>query len=82
MMTNNPPIDLDKLDALLETLTPHKGRIIWTAKGIGDRVGLSETYVRKYLVHIEGNPVRRTATNRLYAFEAELVEFWQRRRAA
>lgn len=74
------PEVLDRLFAALEP--PKRDRMIWSAHAIGRRIGRSESWVRKHLVHVEGNPIRRTSTNRLYAFEEELLDFWRRRRIA
>lgn len=54
-------------------LGPTDGRIIWGAKKIAERVGRSETWVRKVLANEPGTPIRKTSTGQLYSDEAALL---------
>ena len=53
-------------------------RILWTASGIGRRVGCSGDFVRNVLAAEPGSPVKRIGS-RLYAFEGDLLA-WLRGR--
>ena len=61
-----------------EALASRPGeRVIWTASGIGRRIGRSPDYVRKTLAYLPGSPVKRI--NKSYvAIESDLLAFIRR----
>jgi hypothetical protein len=64
-----------RFDAVLSKKTTSP--LIWSAKSIGERIGRSESWVRKNLAGADGSPVR-VYEGRLYAYESELLEFFGR----
>ncbi|MEJ6783762.1 hypothetical protein [Aminobacter sp. Piv2-1] len=53
-------------------------KILWTAGGIGRRIGCGPDFVRTVLAVEPGSPVKRLG-RRLYAFEGDLLQ-WLRDR--
>ena len=67
------PLNPARFDQLLapEPASP----VIWGAKRIAERIGRSEDFVRRTLVHLPGSPVQRRGRN-LCALDAELVAYF------
>lgn len=63
-----------KFDAAMSAAT---SPVIWTAKAIGQKIGRSESWVRKVLAKIDGTPVQRTRGGNLYVAEDDLMRFFR-----